>query len=133
MDPTTLGIVGIAASKVYDMVKQAQWPVWVNQLLIMMLALAAAVASPFVLEEPFVARDVLGSFLTISGAMWATYAGGKMVTDTAHKVLPHPTAGLPKLTAANRQLLIDRYVKLEGLTPEAAAKKVDDLFANLPG
>ena len=92
MDITTLGIVGVAISAVYERVKQVGWPVWANQLLTLGLALVGAVLAPFILDQPWVASDVVGSFIAVLGGMQGTYVGGKMGTTAAHKALPHPTS-----------------------------------------
>lgn len=86
MDAGTSGLVGAAVSAVYERLKQGNWPQWVNQLMPLLLALGGALLTPVIQEAAFVPKEVLGTFLTIYGAMQATYMGGKVVETTASTV-----------------------------------------------
>lgn len=77
----------------------------------------------------FAATKLHGVLSKDSGVQDAALSG--LMKDMVRAVIPEP--GFPKLTDKNKQLLIDRYVKFEGLTVEQATKKIDDLFASLPG
>ena len=83
MDAGTSGIIGVLVSTVYDKLKQGNWPLWVNQLMPLLLALGGALIAPSVQGVPFVVKDVLGTFLTIYGAMQATYVGARVVSGTS--------------------------------------------------
>lgn len=86
MDAGTSGLVGLAISTVYERLKQGNWPTWVNQLMPLLLALGGALLTPAIQDVALVPKEVLGTFLTIYGAMQATYVGGKALETTTATV-----------------------------------------------
>ena len=117
MDAGTSGIIGVLVSTVYDKLKQGTWPLWVNQLMPLLLALGGALIAPSVQGVPFVVKDVLETWLAIFGAMQGTYVGSKVVASIS-------TAVADKVHVLRNGKGVELPTVPEGFTPVFDVKAV---------